>query len=119
MLGLGSALLRREFKFTLKVQSTKHKVQKPKPRPKAQDQSLIMLTMQNITKSFPGVRALDGVNFDLRPAEIHALVGENGAGKSTLMKILGGVYPHSEHGGDVFIDGKRQQFTSVRDAEKG
>jgi D-xylose transport system ATP-binding protein len=76
------------------------------------------LSMQDITKSFPGVRALDGVSFDLRPGEIHALVGENGAGKSTLMKILGGVYVPSEYGGQVFIEGKLQQFASVRDAEK-
>ncbi len=49
-----------------------------------------LLEMRDITKTFPGVRALDGVTFDLRAGEIHALVGENGAGKSRLMKILGG-----------------------------
>jgi D-xylose transport system ATP-binding protein len=76
------------------------------------------LEMRDITKSFPGVRALDGVSFDLDAGEIHALVGENGAGKSTLMKILGGVYPHPEYGGEVFIEGQVQQFGSVKDAEK-
>ena len=74
--------------------------------------------MHEITKSFPGVRALDGVSFDLHRGEIHALVGENGAGKSTLIKILGGVYPHPEYGGDIGLDGAQQRFASVRDAEK-
>src|SRR5215210_3424174 len=77
-----------------------------------------LLEMKDITKSFPGVRALDGVSFDLASGEIHALVGENGAGKSTLMKILGGVYPYPDYGGEVFIEGVVQQFGSVKDAEK-
>ncbi len=75
-----------------------------------------ILEMRGISKTFPGVRALDGVTFELFAGEIHALVGENGAGKSTLMKILGGVYP--EHGGEIWIDGKPRQFQNVRDAER-
>ena len=75
------------------------------------------LEMRHITKTFPGVRALDGVTFDLRRGELHALVGENGAGKSTLMKILGGVYPYPEYGGDILIDGEVRRFGGVREAE--
>ena len=76
------------------------------------------LEMRDITKSFPGVRALDGVSFELHKGEIHALVGENGAGKSTLMKVLAGVYPHPQYGGQILIEGNEQKFASVRDAEK-
>src|SRR6266851_9766451 len=77
-----------------------------------------LLEMRNITKSFPGVRALDGVSFDLNQGEIHALVGENGAGKSTLIKILAGVYPHPEYGGEIFLDSTERRFANVRDSDK-
>ncbi|HSP63366.1 MAG TPA: ATP-binding cassette domain-containing protein, partial [Pyrinomonadaceae bacterium] len=77
-----------------------------------------LLEMKNITKAFPGVRALDGVCFDLNQGEIHALVGENGAGKSTLIKILAGVYPHPDYDGEIFLAGSARRFANVRDAEK-
>jgi ABC-type sugar transport system ATPase subunit len=76
-----------------------------------------VLEMRDITKTFPGVRALDGVTFDLREGEIHALVGENGAGKSTLMKVLSGVYPAGTYGGEILIEGKVQRFGGIREAE--
>ena len=76
-----------------------------------------LLQMEAVGKSFPGVRALDSVSFDLFAGELHALVGENGAGKSTLMKILGGVYPAGEYDGRLAIDGIEHRFASVRDAE--
>lgn len=77
-----------------------------------------LLEMKEITKSFPGVKALDGVSFDLGFNEIHALVGENGAGKSTLIKILAGVYPYPEYGGEIILDGSERRFANVRDAAK-
>lgn len=65
----------------------------------------ILLEMKNITKIFPGVTALDSVDFKLRAGEIHALMGENGAGKSTLIKVLTGVYP--DDGGEIYLEGKK------------
>lgn len=73
-----------------------------------------ILEMKNITKIFPGVRALDGVNFNLRKGEIHALIGENGAGKSTLMKSLLGMHPID--GGEIYYKGERVRFKTPNDA---
>lgn len=77
-----------------------------------------LLSMQAITKDFPGVRALDDVNFEVQSGEIHALCGENGAGKSTLIKILGAVHPHGTYDGQLLINGAEQHFRHVRDAER-
>jgi ABC-type sugar transport system ATPase subunit len=77
-----------------------------------------LLEMRDITRDFPGVRALDGVTFEVRRGTIHALVGENGAGKSTLIKILGGVHPRGTYGGTVVLEGREQAFDGVRDAER-
>ena len=76
-----------------------------------------ILEMKDITKEFPGVKALDNVNFKVKNGEIHCLVGENGAGKSTLMKVLSGVYQYGEYTGDIIFNDQIQQFTNVRDSE--
>lgn len=76
-----------------------------------------ILEMRNITKLFPGVKALDNVNFKVKRGEIHCLVGENGAGKSTLMKVLSGVYQYGSYSGDIVYDGEVQQFKSIADSE--
>lgn len=77
-----------------------------------------ILEMRNISKEFPGVRALDEVSFSVRRGEIHALVGENGAGKSTLMKVLSGVYPAGTYSGDILVNGELVQFANIKDSEK-
>jgi putative multiple sugar transport system ATP-binding protein len=76
-----------------------------------------ILEMRDITKTFPGVKALQNVNLDVRRAEIHAIVGENGAGKSTLMKVLSGVYPHGSYDGQIVFEGAECHFRSIRDSE--
>jgi putative multiple sugar transport system ATP-binding protein len=77
-----------------------------------------ILEMQGITKTFPGVKALDNVNITVKAGEIHALVGENGAGKSTLMKVLSGVYPHGSYSGDINYEGQERRFKGIADSEE-
>ena len=78
----------------------------------------ILLEMKNITKTFPGVKALDNVNLQVEEGEIHALVGENGAGKSTLMNVLSGIYPYGTYEGDIVYDGEVCKFQTIKDSEK-
>ena len=75
----------------------------------------IILTMKDIDKSFPGVHALDHVNFEVRKGEVHALMGENGAGKSTLMKVLTGIY--TKDSGSIVYEGKEVEFHTTREAQ--
>ena len=77
-----------------------------------------ILVMKNITKEFPGVKALDNVNLEVERGEIHALVGENGAGKSTLMNVLSGTYPYGTYTGDIIYNGEECQFKTLRDSEE-
>ena len=77
----------------------------------------IILEMKNITKTFPGVKALDNVNLKVERGEIHALVGENGAGKSTLMNVLSGIYPHGTYEGQIIYNGKECKFNGIKDSE--
>ncbi|MEV0631983.1 multiple monosaccharide ABC transporter ATP-binding protein [Nonomuraea wenchangensis] len=76
-----------------------------------------ILRMVGITKTFPGVKALQDVNLSVRRGEIHAICGENGAGKSTLMKVLSGVYPHGTYEGEIVFEGERVEFGGIRDSE--
>lgn len=78
--------------------------------------SAAILTVKGIEKSFPGVRALDGVDFEIHPGKLNALVGENGAGKSTLMNILAGVLQPDS--GEILLDGQLVSFTNTKDAQR-
>ncbi len=78
----------------------------------------ILLEMKNITKTFPGVKALNNVNLQVEEGEIHALVGENGAGKSTLMNVLSGIYPYGTYEGDIIYNGEVCKFSQIKDSEK-
>ncbi|WP_424537075.1 multiple monosaccharide ABC transporter ATP-binding protein [Sphaerisporangium viridialbum] len=77
-----------------------------------------ILRMRGITKTFPGVKALQDVSLSVRRGEIHAICGENGAGKSTLMKVLSGVYPHGSYDGEISFGGEPCHFSGIRDSEQ-
>ena len=77
-----------------------------------------ILEMRDITKTFPGVKALSNVNLTVEEGEIHAVVGENGAGKSTLMKVLSGVYPAGTYDGQIIYRGQECQFKGIHDSER-
>jgi putative multiple sugar transport system ATP-binding protein len=78
----------------------------------------VILEMRNITKTFPGVKALDNVSFAVKQGEIHALVGENGAGKSTLMNVLSGVYPYGSYEGEIYFQGQECRFQNIHQSEE-
>ncbi|HEY4191644.1 MAG TPA: multiple monosaccharide ABC transporter ATP-binding protein [Mesorhizobium sp.] len=78
----------------------------------------VILEMRGITKTFPGVKALENVNLKVKRGDIHAICGENGAGKSTLMKVLSGVYPYGSYSGDIQYEGKECRFNGINDSEK-
>ncbi len=90
----------------------RHMLDKPRPIPE-----MPILEMRDITKTFPGVKALSNVNLQVMPAEIHAVVGENGAGKSTLMKVLSGVYPAGTYDGAIHYEGQERHFKTIADSE--
>ena len=77
-----------------------------------------ILEMKEITKLYPGVKALDNVNLQVERGEIHALVGENGAGKSTLMNVLSGTIPYGEYTGSITYNGKECEFHNIHDSEE-
>jgi len=77
-----------------------------------------ILEVKNISKEFPGVKALDNINLRIKQNEVHAIVGENGAGKSTFIKILCGVYPFGTYDGEIYLEGEKKKFFSPKDAEE-
>jgi putative multiple sugar transport system ATP-binding protein len=77
-----------------------------------------ILNIENLTKEFPGVRALENVNLKIKKGEIHSICGENGAGKSTLMGCISGVYSRDSYEGKVFYKGRETNYGSVKDSEK-
>ena len=77
-----------------------------------------LLEMKNITKTFPGVKALDNVSFKVEEGEIHAICGENGAGKSTLMQVLSGIHPYGTYEGEIYYDGELCKFHKIKDSEE-
>jgi putative multiple sugar transport system ATP-binding protein len=76
-----------------------------------------ILEMRGITKTFPGVKALQDVTMTVAPGEVHAICGENGAGKSTLMKVLSGIYPPGTYEGEIFFEGEPCRFRNIRESE--
>lgn len=80
--------------------------------------STAILEMKQITKTFPGVKALENVNFKVKKGEIHGLIGENGAGKSTLMKVLSGVHPYGTYEGDIVYKGNNCEFDNINQSEE-
>ena len=78
----------------------------------------VLLEMRGITKTFPGVKALDNVCLEVQAGHIHALVGENGAGKSTLMNVLSGIYRYGSYTGDIYFDGELCKFKGIEESER-
>ena len=76
-----------------------------------------ILEMRSITKTFPGVKALQNVSLEVERGEVHAICGENGAGKSTLMKVLSGVYPSGTYEGEIVFEDETMHFHNLRDSE--
>jgi putative multiple sugar transport system ATP-binding protein len=89
----------------------------PRALRKAVDVTDTILEMRDITKTFPGVKALQGVSIEVERGQVHAICGENGAGKSTLMKVLSGVYPAGTFEGEILLDGSPVSFSSINDSE--